>query len=353
MERRSNDQLEFLITGLGHKGLAHLDEVSSHEGAAVVAVCDPDRRARELARRRYPELRFFSDLEQMLAACRADALIVSSPPRFHHSAVELGIDLDMHIFCEKPFGLSAVETDAMVRRAAAANRLFGSGLNLRTKPAVRGLHDLIAAGGLGEPLSVHASWTRSRQLPGVCAYPPIWYRSRQEAGGGVLSDLGVHVLDAALLSLGYPRGGVTGFAITSNRLSQIEGAAVAPPFDVEDSAQALLRFDGGASIYLRASWVEQADGLEDLMLRVIGTEGEARVAGHEGKANLSLDIYGCRTPGSALRQSDTSPLAAFVAALGGAATGSSEVRHDLIILTQLLELLGRSAELNSTFTETV
>jgi predicted dehydrogenase len=323
-------------------------DIQSRSGAVVTAGCDTSPTARQAAVEEFPGLKVSSTLEEMFESADGDALVIATPPRYHRVSAEAGFKRELHVFCEKPFGVNAKETESIVRRGAAAGRHLGAGLNVRALPAVRALLGAIGEGRLGDLVSVHSSWTRCRKLPGSTSYPPAWYRSKVETGGGVLRDLGAHILDVSLLAAGYPTGRVSGFGALSNRLSQAASASTEPPFDVEDSARVLLQFEDGLSLSCCSSWVEQADGREDFLIHVVGTTGVARVFGHEGKSNLALELLGCAEPSHSY-SSTVTPLTAFIDTIAISQPSPSQHRGDLVTLARLLDALACSGATGSSF----
>jgi scyllo-inositol 2-dehydrogenase (NADP+) len=334
--------LDVLVVGLGYKGLAHVHDVESRAGARAAAACDPDPSSRERARAERPCLRLFCDVDEMLDACDGDVLVIAAPPRHHLAAARLGFESGLHVFCEKPFGLDAFEAEEMVGLAAHAGRHLGAGLNVRYLPAVQAARAALEEGALGPVVSVACEWTRSSALPGSVPYPPLWYRSRLETGGGVLRDLGTHVLDAALAVVGYPPGSFDCNSTLSNRFTELSGASTEPPYDVEDTAWVLLRHESGLVVSCYSSWVDAAPGHEPFRLRAVAAGGEVVVAGDEGKANLTVSVLLRRNGGPTAEWTPelppaTTPLRAFLAALE--AKPQVDPR-ELLTLARLLDVAG-------------
>ena len=106
-------------------------------------------------------------------------------------------------------------------------------------------------------------------------------------GGGALIDIGVHALDRALWLMGNPKPvavmGMTYANFGKRRdLATPRGLWDVDKFDVDDMGVALIRFEDGASLILRACWAAHIEG------NIIGT----RILGTEGGAHMSpLCIY--------------------------------------------------------------
>jgi predicted dehydrogenase len=110
--------------------------------------------------------------------------------------------------------------------------------NHRFRPDAWALRRFITAGELGEIFHIHSSWQRRRsRRPRISE----WRMSRE--GGGVLMDLGVTNIDAALWLLGYP----TPERLTAYLLDRDED-------QVDDSAVVLMRLEGNITCSIEVSW---------------------------------------------------------------------------------------------------
>jgi len=134
------------------------------------------------------------------------------------------------------------------------------GFVCRGAPAAVAARALVESGRLGRVYHIQASLYRQRGIPGLGR----WFTTRAMSGGGVLMDVGVHLVDLALHLTGFPRPTRAGAVCTSTFGNPIESYGFqemwsGPPdrdgvFDVEDAAAALVRFDGGMSLQLNVTW---------------------------------------------------------------------------------------------------
>jgi predicted dehydrogenase len=131
---------------------------------------------------------------------QVDLAIVASPVKLHsQQAIEL-LKAGMHVLCEKPMGVNARECEAMIQAARSSGRLLAVGLFRRFFPATQAMADLIAREVVGRAMSFTI----------VEGYKFQWraktdsFFRKETAGGGVLIDLGVHVLDLMLWWFGEP-----------------------------------------------------------------------------------------------------------------------------------------------------
>lgn len=197
--------LNLAIIGCGAITQAgHLPAAVSVDGIKVTGLVDIDTaRARALAERYGIEhaAGTIADLPRL-----PDAAIVALP---HHLHACVSTDLlrrGVPVLVEKPMALSVAECDQMIQASAAAGAVLSVGLVRRFLPEIRLAKKLLDAQIIGSIRSFDVR--EGRIYDWQTASDFCWKRSA--AGGGVLTDAGVHVLD----TLRYLLGGlqVTGYA---------------------------------------------------------------------------------------------------------------------------------------------
>jgi predicted dehydrogenase len=167
---------------------AHLRSLTRVGGARVVALADPSPANLDDARHLAPDARAVSDYTDVLAMSDVDAVIIALPPPLHADAAIAAIQAGKHVYVEKPLATTVADAE----RVAAAWRRSGvtamMGFNYRFNPLVQQARKQIAAGNVGDVVSVRTVFTTPRRSI------PVWKQQRQ-SGGGVLLDLAVHHID--------------------------------------------------------------------------------------------------------------------------------------------------------------
>jgi predicted dehydrogenase/nucleoside-diphosphate-sugar epimerase len=190
-------KLRVAIVGCGAVTRASLLPVlAGHDRIQVVALVDRDaRRARELADA-YSITRVESDAAAIMRA-DADALVIATPPAHHAPAALDAISRGFHVFVEKPMAIRSADADEMVAAADRAGVVLSVGLYRRLLPVARLLRGLLETGMLGRPVSADV------EEGGAYTWPvtTLSMLSRAGGGGGVLIDIGTHVLDQLLYVL--------------------------------------------------------------------------------------------------------------------------------------------------------
>jgi Predicted dehydrogenases and related proteins len=168
--------------------------------ARVAAIVDPSVNAREFVARAFPRAGQAASLEQTTAPA-GTLVIVASPPGCHAAQTVAAFERGWHVLCEKPMASSAAEAAEMIAAAKQHDRLLAVGLYKRFFPASRYIRSLCRDWLLGPLVSF------SIREGGPFRWPagPSFF-DRAQTPGGVLLDIGVHVLDLLGWWLGQPSG---------------------------------------------------------------------------------------------------------------------------------------------------
>jgi predicted dehydrogenase len=173
--------------------LTHLPGLQSRPDVELAALCgrNPERLAALADQFGVPAR--FADWREMAAVGRLDVIAVVTPNALHHPVAMAALDAFAHVICEKPLALDARQAREM---AALADRQGLKTLTFfthRALPAAAHVKRLVDDGFLGRPLHVNAVYFSASHLkPGK---PAAWRMRRDQAGTGVLGDIGSHLLD--------------------------------------------------------------------------------------------------------------------------------------------------------------
>jgi predicted dehydrogenase len=170
--------------------------LAGHEGISVSALVDRDEaRARELAAA-YGISRVLTDADQ-LTKNEVDALVLATPPAHHAPATIAAAAKGLHVFVEKPLALTGTDARAMVQAGDAAGVVMSVGFYRRFLPSVQLLKTMLSRQDFGRPLSVDAE----EGGPYGWQLATLDVLTRSKGGGGVLIDLGSHLIDLILYVL--------------------------------------------------------------------------------------------------------------------------------------------------------
>jgi predicted dehydrogenase len=249
--------------GVGWIGRDRMRALAAAGAAEVVAVADPAEECRREALQDVPGAQVADDLDQLLAA-GVDGVVIATPSALHAEQAIAALEAGVAVFCQKPLARDAAETARVVEAARAADRLLGVDLSYRFTAAAQAVREQVASGALGP---VHVV-----DLVFHNAYGPDkgWFLDPRLSGGGCVIDLGIHLVDLLLWTLGFPA-----VAAAEGRLWR-EGRPAAPG-EAEDFCVAELRLANGTLARLACSWFSH-EGRDAVI--------EATFRGRDGSAAL-------------------------------------------------------------------
>ncbi len=268
------------IIGTGGIAGNHIEGYQKAEGVELVATCDVVESRAIGMKEKYGFRTHFTSWEEMVKHADLDVVSVCTPPFAHVEPAIGALEAGLHVMCEKPMALDAVQAKSMVdawhKVRDTKGNLLSVGFQSRFGRNAQQLKRFIDAGELGEVYYVRAAYLRRRGVP-------AWgvFTNKALNGGGPMIDVGVHVLDLSLWLMGHPKiQSVYGasFCKFGNRPGVFNpwGAWDPAKFDVEDSAFAMIRFENGAALQLEVSWALNLPKSVTETL-VCGTDGGARL----------------------------------------------------------------------------
>ena len=267
------------VVGLGLMGRVHARN-AMELGARIVGGADVAAGSREEFQGEFGVPTYESS-EALLKAEEVDAVVVTTPNRFHEPSVVEALEAGCDVLVEKPLAHTLESAERIADAAEAAPGFCMLGFHSRFSPASKATRAYADAGRFGEISHVEATYVRRRGIPN----PGSWFTTADLSGGGSLIDVGVHVVDLAMFVLGFPAPTeVTGVARTNfgprENYADPDGFAGTwgsvdrdAEFDVDDSVSAFLRFETGQTISLEVAWATNRPPASELVVR--GTDAGA------------------------------------------------------------------------------
>ena len=255
----ANDRIDVAVIGVGGRGGANLDAVSSEH---VVAVCDVDEGALGAAAQRHPAARRYHDYRTLLEEVDADAVVVATPDHHHAPATVRALRRGLHVYCEKPLTHTVAEARLVAKLSAEKGVATQMGTQNHEHPGYLRLVELLRGGAIGAVRDVHVLtdrpgrwWPQGVDVPkggaGIPAhlhwdewlgpaaerpydpaYVPFKWRGWWDFGCGAVGDMAIHLADPAFWGLDL----VGGVRVTS------EGP---PPHPASAPAWMRTRFEFG------------------------------------------------------------------------------------------------------------
>ena len=256
--------------GVGWIGRSRLEAIAASGAGEVAAIADPAPECRERVRAALPTAAEAAGLEELLDS-GLDGLVIATPSALHAGQAIAALERGLAVFCQKPLGRTAAETESVIAAARAADRLLAVDLSYRFTAAMVAVRELVMAGGIGR---VHAV-----ELVFHNAYGPdkAWFYDPQLSGGGCVVDLGIHLVDLLLWALGFPAVE----AVDARRHRHGRELEPGEPA-AEDFCTAQLDLAGGVSARLACSWHLPAGREAVIEATFYGTEGAASLRNLDG-----------------------------------------------------------------------
>ena len=241
------------VIGYGLAGAVfHAPLVCATPGLALATVVtgDPGRRAQ--AQGDHPGVRVVPSPDELWGlADEHDFVVVAAPNVVHVPLAQRALDAGLAVVVDKPLAPSAGEAAALVEYARARGKLLTVFHNRRWDSDLRTLRRLLAAGTLGEVLRFESRFERWRPDPRADAWRET---TGPREGGGVLLDLGTHLIDQALQLFGR----------VSDVYAEIDNRRGSPG---DDDAFLALRHQSGPYSHL---WMSSLAAARGPRLRVLG-----------------------------------------------------------------------------------
>lgn len=246
--------------GTGWIGRHRMEAMLATGAIEAVAFVDPSSKGAAQALMLAPNATQADDLDALLAL-GLDGVVIATPSAMHAEQSIRALDAGVAVFCQKPLGRTAAEVDAVIAAARTADRLLGVDLSYRHTAGMRAIAELVRSGALGQLFAVDLVFHN--------AYGPDkpWFYDPAQSGGGCVIDLGVHLVDLALWTLGFP-------AVSDVHASLRAQGVPLGAMQVEDYATASFRA-GGADVRLACSWRVHAGTDAEIAAVFYGTEGGA------------------------------------------------------------------------------
>lgn len=196
--------LKVMIVGCGavieHLYKRPLRKLDKQGILKVIGLVDRDLDRSKKIQRFFPKASLFENIADAISMSGSNLTIVASPPEYHAEHSIFALQNGSHVLCEKPMAITKEQCTKMIQTARDARRLLAIGMTRRFYPSLAHLKNMITSGELGKYLSFNY------REGGQYNWPVTTSASfkRCKGGGGVLFDMGSHVLDSVIWLFGMP-----------------------------------------------------------------------------------------------------------------------------------------------------
>ena len=246
------------IIGAGSISDKHLTAYAANTECRVKAIADLNIETAKKKAEEYKIEDVYSDYHDILNDKEIDAVSIVTPTFTHKNLVIEALNAGKHVLCEKPPALNAAETRELKAAAEKSNKCLMFGFIARFGAEAKYVKEYIDAGKMGKILYAEAARVSRASARGGR------FVSKEKAGGGILLDGNIHEIDELLYVMGYPKPKAV-LALTSDMNSDLpqrlgtkgwtSADKNAYKADVEVFASALVTFENGACLSIKASTV--------------------------------------------------------------------------------------------------
>ena len=263
------------VIGGGSISEFHIKPYMVNDGVELVALCDSNEQRLAQAGKRYSVNGLYSNYQELLKNPEVDAVSICTWNNTHAEIAIAALEAGKHVLVEKPLCITVEQALAVEAAVKKSGKVLQVGFVRRHGDNTKLLKQFIDQDELGEIYYAKASCLRRLGNPGG------WFSDQSKSGGAPLIDLGVHMIDICWYLMGKPRPvSVSGntYSKLGNRshiqnLSFYQAADYDPALnDVEDLANALIRFDNGASLFVDVSFTLHAKE-DELYVKLFGEKG--------------------------------------------------------------------------------
>ena len=247
------DRIRCGVIGLGWFGEHHVDTLGQLPMAEVTAVCTRREWRLKEVQEKYRVPKAYTDYREMLADRDIEMVSVVTHVKDHVQPTIDALRAGKHVFLEKPMANSAEECDKIIAEVKKTDKCFMVGHICRFDTTYALAKEEIAAGNLGEIISMHARRNLAK-----------WITPTHLEKLSALFGDGVHDLDLMFWYTGAKPRSVYAQSMNTR-----------PELPNDDLAWAMFRFDSGAIAVIETIWClpENVPYAIDGRMEIVGTEG--------------------------------------------------------------------------------
>lgn len=214
------------IVGYGGIGNWHSNNLAMLDEVQLAGIYDINPKKMELAESK--GIATYPTYEALLADDSIQTVIVAVPNNFHKPLSIQALQAGKHVICEKPVMMNAKELEEVLEVAKQTGKKFAPHQNRRWDKDFNIVKKVLDSKVIGEPFYIESRVQGAKGVPGD-------WRCVKEAGGGMLLDWGIHLLDQILWYVDSP-------------VTQVYTHMLSVKFpEVDDNFKLMLRFENGLS----------------------------------------------------------------------------------------------------------
>ncbi|NMM48767.1 oxidoreductase [Marinigracilibium pacificum] len=195
---QSNETIKVGISGFGMAGsVFHAPIIASCSKTELVAINTSNPQAEHTIKETYPNVNIFQSYEDLLAS-NVDLIVIPTPNETHFQLAKQALEAGKNVVIDKPMTVTSKEAEELIKLANSKNLVLSVYHNRRWDTDFLTLQKVIKEDRLGNIVDAGISFNRFRDF-----LKDNW-REKDVPGGGILYDLGPHLIDQAVCLFGMP-----------------------------------------------------------------------------------------------------------------------------------------------------
>ena len=249
--------LRVALIGYGLAGAVfHAPLIAATPGMTMAAIVTSNARRQEHARREFPAAAILASVDELWRhPGRYDLAVVASPNRTHVSLGLAAMNAGLPVVIDKPLAASVADAEQLIATSRSTGQMLTVFQNRRWDNDFLTVRQLIASDLLGPITRFESRYERYRAQPRAHAWREL---AAPEEAGGLLYDLGSHLIDQAVQLFGRP---TRVYAEMDLRRPNVQ---------VDDDTFVALHFHGGVRVHL---WMSVVARLQGPRMRLLGLHG--------------------------------------------------------------------------------
>jgi predicted dehydrogenase len=251
-----------------------------HPSVKISAICSKKGKNAEMMAEKYDIPAVHTSFEEMIDQEDLDGICIITPNNTHADIVLAAVRNGLHVICEKPLAMNIEESKRIIESVQKTAIIHGVNFTYRENPAVKQMKDYLRDNRIGSIIEANFEYTGDYGIKSS----PGWRGDIHLGGrGGVLEDLGSHLIDLAhYLFDGAIQPQVASYKVIKRDQNETERAPDSVFFT------ALLPNQAPASF--QTSWVRfQGGNGQTIRINVYGDKGKMKLLSTESGISLTVN----------------------------------------------------------------
>jgi predicted dehydrogenase len=197
-QQEDKKTLSLGFIGVGWIGRNRMEVLLNTGKAEAAVISEPYEQNGVEAQKSAPAAKIINDPEAVYTNPDIDGIVIATPSAMHAAQSIEALNAGKAVFCQKPLGRTAKEVREVVEVSQKADKLLAVDMSYRYTKAFEAVYKTVTSGEIGKVYAVDLVFHN--------AYGPDkeWFYDIKRSGGGCVMDLGIHLVDLAFWTLGFP-----------------------------------------------------------------------------------------------------------------------------------------------------